>query len=90
MEKLADVGQNLYLGSSIAIPKFSGETWKLVTAWLQNFDLVARANDWTNAKKAKEIPMYLEGCALSLYLSRLNKKIGRAWARDWSTIEPDL
>lgn len=60
MEKLADILHRSNLGLSIVKPKFSGKTQKLVTAWLENFNLVARVNEWTDAKKAKKIPICLE------------------------------
>lgn len=45
MEKLANVLQNRNVGPSVVIFKFSGKTQDLITAWIQNYFLVALAND---------------------------------------------
>lgn len=73
-----------------SVPEFCGKAQELVTAWLQKFSLVARANDQTDAKKAKKIPMYLKGFPQTFYLSKLNKQNGCAWAKDWSSFEQNL
>ena len=50
----------------INIDNFYGDFIKL-PEFINQYEIAATANDWTNAEKAKRFPVYLRGLALETY-----------------------
>lgn len=48
------------LGAQVRIPQFFGKAGGNVQAWLDNFEMTATANKWSDARKCKKFPIYTE------------------------------
>ncbi len=61
------------------IPIFSAHLEQDWRSWLYDFELVASAENWTDAMKFQKIPIFLQGMACDIY-SQLTAEVRENWA----------